>query len=181
MSTHIFTSLATSIDATSSKGALHALLQLPNGELLDVVTSHTQASYTYTSSSAIDAVQRSQIIELAEFICEQCEGRSNVIFGGDLNVDALQNDTNNSYSYMMEAMRSVGEFDTCDDLVLDHPTSAHPETTLTNTWDVKTGCEVIKGSYLGRIDRKGMEGEEKRGAKDGWSEATAKALYRLSM
>ena len=155
--TLVFKTLAASGDSLSSKGCLHALLSLPGGELFDVFTAHTQASYTYTPSQSIDRVQRGQVRELADFMKECMEGREqSCLFGGDLNIDALQDSDTGSYTYMMETMREAGGFDGVVDLVLERG-GGHPITSVPYLWDESSGSEIVKGSYLGRGDVKAME------------------------
>ncbi|GMH95592.1 hypothetical protein TrVE_jg13857 [Triparma verrucosa] len=151
-STLTFQCPAAASDSLASKGAIHALLALPDSRLLDVFTSHTQASYEYTASEAIDRVQRKQIEELATFIAASMEDRCCAVFGGDLNIDAQQDSTTGTYTFMMETMKNSSSFDRCEDLLLADEGGAHPDTSVPYSWDTVSGKEVVSGSYLGRSD-----------------------------
>ncbi|GMI00447.1 hypothetical protein TrLO_g11376 [Triparma laevis f. longispina] len=156
-----FQTKASHSDGLASKGALHCLIDV-DGKEVDVFTSHTQASYSYTASPEIDAIQRSQITELSNFINDKMTSNS-AIFGGDLNVDAFQNNVNGTYTFLIEEIGSG--FEECVDVILKED-GTFPETSVGYCWDKVSCKELVLGSYIGRKDVKKIEEEEEEGGYD---------------
>lgn len=144
------TNATSSVDRLASKGAAHVLLQI-GSRTLDVVAAHTQASYTYEPSASIDAVQRGQISEIAAFVadCTSVRAPCPVLFGGDLNVDALLDSTTGTYSFLMDTFGSPRGSNECVDLLLEDKVG-HEVTSVEYTWDKVSQEEVVAGSYLTR-------------------------------
>jgi len=142
-------------DTLAAKGALHACIRLPGGQLVDVFTAHLQASYSYTPTALVDSTQRLQLTELHEFIVRCCEGRETALFGSDMNIDAMQPTTGEpQYQHLLHALKGE-KFSDCIDMLLlkdqqnGNPTQiTHPATTVKYTWDTDTGTEVVLDSYL---------------------------------
>jgi len=166
--THAFLTVGAHGDQLSSKGwyvnpsfsssiqhlltlllSLHALLDV-NGAQLDVFAAHTQASYQYVASKDVERIQRGQVEELAEFI-KECRGdRERALFGGDLNIDALQDSHTGSYTNLLAVMKSRSGLNVCRDLLMEGKEGTHPETSVKYRWDKETDKEIVRGSYLTR-------------------------------
>lgn len=82
-------------DRYAAKGALFAKLKLPNGELLNVVNTHLQASYdiveNYSYFKTVD-VRNKQLLQLREFVKRKTFPTEAKIVGGDFNINSIESE-----------------------------------------------------------------------------------------